>query len=190
MSEPSMNSSRLPFASLLIMLGSVTVSACAAGPSATTAAPAAARQDAANGASAPAARPTEPKASYHFLRGYLAELSQDTDTAIREYQASLRVDGASDFLKTRLAGLYFSMGDTANALSYADQVRPASVGDGLTLSHLAGIYAGVGQRERAIEIYDHSIALDPSRGEPYFSKGWSSPISKVRRSRGVVSGGA
>jgi len=44
------------------------------------------------------------------------------DRAIREYQAALKADPASQTVKARLASLYFSLGDMPNALLYADQV--------------------------------------------------------------------
>ena len=64
---------------------------------------------------APAGTPTAPPtipppdaaASYHFMLGYQAELAQDMDRAIQEYQAALKADPASHSVKARLAGLYF-----------------------------------------------------------------------------------
>ncbi|MGH7216341.1 MAG: tetratricopeptide repeat protein, partial [Nitrospiraceae bacterium] len=60
-------------------------------------------------------------ASYHFMLGYQAELGQDMERAIQEYQAALKADPASQSVKARLAGLYFSLGDMPNAVRYADQ---------------------------------------------------------------------
>lgn len=162
---------RSPPVSLWLLVGGITLSACASN----AAAPRGTLEAAATVVNPPpvpaVARPTEPRASYHFLRGYLAELSQDFDAAVHQYKAAIGIDGTSDFLKTRLAALYFTIGDTTHAMSYAEQVRPGSVHDAQTLSQLAGIYAGSGQREKALEIYDRAIAVDPERAEAYFSKG-------------------
>ena len=42
-------------------------------------------------------------AAFHFMLGYQAELAQDTDRAIQEYQTALKADPASQSVKARLA---------------------------------------------------------------------------------------
>ena len=64
----------------------------------------------------PLIHPPDAAASYHFMLGYQAELAQDMDRAIQEYQAALKADPASQSVKARLAGLYFSLGDMPNAV--------------------------------------------------------------------------
>ncbi len=65
----------------------------------------------------PVAAPTIPRvapsssdsrASYHFLLGYQAELEQETEQAIKEYQLALQTDPTSSYLKARLAVLNFT----------------------------------------------------------------------------------
>lgn len=56
---------------------------------------------------APAAHRPDASASYHFMLGYQAELVQDTDRAIQEYQAALKTDPTSHSVNARLASLYF-----------------------------------------------------------------------------------
>ena len=51
---------------------------------------------------------SDSRASYHFLLGYQAELEQETERAIKEYQLALQTDAASSYLKARLAVLYFT----------------------------------------------------------------------------------
>ncbi|MGH7147282.1 MAG: tetratricopeptide repeat protein, partial [Nitrospiraceae bacterium] len=75
-------------------------------------------------------RPSDAAASYHFMLGYQAELGQDMDRAIQEYQAALKADPASQSVKARLAGLYFSLGDMPNAVRYADQAAEGPSQDG------------------------------------------------------------
>jgi tetratricopeptide (TPR) repeat protein len=115
--------------------------------------------------------PSDPRAYYHFILGYQAELERETDRAVREYQAALRGDPSSVFLKTRLASLFFSMGDLNNAIRTADRIVPSDIRDPQTFVLLAGIYAGGGQSERALSLYDQAIELKAGGSDPYFSKG-------------------
>jgi tetratricopeptide (TPR) repeat protein len=115
--------------------------------------------------------PSDPRAYYHFILGYQAELERETDRAVREYQAALRGDPSSIFLKARLASLFFSIGDLNNAMRTADRITPSDVHDAPTLVLLAGIYAGGGQSERALRLYDQAIEQKAGGSDPYFSKG-------------------
>src|SRR5437868_9385087 len=118
-----------------------------------------------------AQQPPDAVASYHFMLGYQAELGQDMDRAIQEYQAALKADPSSQSVKARLAGLYFSLGDMSNAVRYADEAREGLGQQGLILSQMAGILASAGEGERAITLLDRAIGLDPTSGDPYFTKG-------------------
>ncbi len=152
---------------LICMLLSLVVAACAAAPQLPdkTAAPAGAPK------ALSTAHPPDAAASYHFMLGYQAELAQDLDRAIREYQAALKADPASQSVKARLAGLYFSLGDMPNAVSYADQAAESASQDGHVLTQMAGILASAGQGERALKLLDGAIEIDPTLSDPYFTKG-------------------
>ncbi len=117
------------------------------------------------------APPSDPRAYYHFLLGYMAELKQEPSKAIAEYQAALRGDPDSVFLKVRVAALFFSKGEIVEAVRYADRIAESGIHHAQTLSLLAGIYAGAGQGERALSLYDRAIAADPQRADSHFSKG-------------------
>ena len=121
--------------------------------------------------STPAQRPPDAAASYHFMLGYQAELGQDMDRAIQEYQAALKADPSSQSVKARLAGLYFSLGDMSNAVRYADQAAEGLGQDGQMLMQMAGILASAGQGERAIKLLNRAIDLDTTSSDPYFAKG-------------------
>jgi len=121
--------------------------------------------------STPAPVPKDSRAYYHFLLGYEAELNQDTGSAIREYQLALRSDPASVYIKSRLAVLYFSLGDMTHAIETADQLAQAGSRDGQLHIVMAGIYAKAGQSEKALRMYDRAIELDRNQSEAYFSKG-------------------
>ena len=121
--------------------------------------------------STPAPLPKDSRAYFHFLLGYEAELNQDTGSAIREYQLALRSDPSSVYIKSRLAVLYFSLGDMAHAIETADQLAQAGSRDGQLHIVMAGIYAKAGQSEKALRMYDRAIELDRAQSEAYFSKG-------------------
>ena len=110
-------------------------------------------------------------AAYHFMLGYQAELAQDMERAIQEYQAALKADPASQSVKARLASLYFSLGDMPNAVRYADQAAKGLSQDGQLLTQMAGILASAGQGERAVKLLDRAIEIDQTSGDPYFTKG-------------------
>ncbi|HSF67537.1 MAG TPA: tetratricopeptide repeat protein [Nitrospiraceae bacterium] len=119
-------------------------------------------------------RPTHPPdaaASYHFMLGYQAEMAQNTDRAIEEYQTALKTDPASQIVKARLAGLYFSLGDMPNAVRYADQAAEGPSQDSQLITQLAGILASAGQGDRAVKLLDRAIEFDPTAADPYFTKG-------------------
>ena len=101
-------------------------------------------------------------AAYHFMLGYQAELAQDMDRAIQEYQAALKADPSSQSVKARLASLYFSLGDMPNAVNYADQAAEGLSQDGQLLTQMAGILASAGQGERAVKLWDRRMS-DRSR---------------------------
>jgi tetratricopeptide (TPR) repeat protein len=121
--------------------------------------------------STPAPLPKDSRAYYHFLLGYEAELNQDTSNAIREYQLALRSDPSSVYIKSRLAVLYFSLGDMSHAVETADQLTQSGSQDGQLHIVMAGIYAKAGQSDKALRMYDRAIDLDRDQSEAYFSKG-------------------
>ena len=127
----------------------------------------------------PSIHPTDATAAYHFMLGYQAELAQDMERAIQEYQAALKADPASQSVKARLASLYFSLGDMPNAERYADQAAEGLSQDGQLLTQMAGILASVGQGERAVKLLDRAIELDQTSGDPYFTKGAVAPESET-----------
>ncbi|MDR4463691.1 MAG: tetratricopeptide repeat protein [Nitrospira sp.] len=113
----------------------------------------------------------ESDATYHFMMGHQAELAQDLDTALKEYQAALKADPHSYEVKSRLAALHFALGDTTKAVQYAEEVGQGSEQDPQLLTQMAGILASAGKPERALDVLDQAIARNPERGESYFPKG-------------------
>ena len=113
----------------------------------------------------------ESDATYHFMMGHQAELAQDLDSALKEYHTALKVDSKSREVKSRLAALYFALGDLTQAVQYADEVGEGTGQEPQMLTHMAGILASAGKPERALELLDKAIESDPERGESYFPKG-------------------
>ena len=66
----------------------------------------------------------------------------------REYQAALKADPASQSVKARLAGLYFSLGDMPNAVRYAEQAAEGTEPRQST-AHADGRYYGQCRARRA-----------------------------------------
>ncbi len=153
--------------SVTCSLISLMVVACATAPQTPerTLAPASAAK------ATPSIHSPDSAASYHFMLGYQAELAQDMDRAIQEYQAALKTDPTSQSVKARLAGLYFSLGDMPNAVRYANEAAEGPSQDGQLLTQMAGILASAGQGERALTLLDRAIEVDPTSGDPYFTKG-------------------
>lgn len=116
-------------------------------------------------------RPPDASALYHFMLGYQAELSQNMELALEEYQAALQADPTAQSIKARLASLYFSLGDMPKALRYAEEVAEGPSQDASVLIQVARILASSGQGEKALGVLDRVIKQDPEAGEAYFSKG-------------------
>lgn len=110
-------------------------------------------------------------ASYHFMLGYQAELTQDIDRAVQEYRAALKADPASHSVKARLATLYVALGDMPNALRFANEAAEGPHQDSQLLTQMAGILASGGQGDRAVAILDRAIKEDPTASDPHFTKG-------------------
>ncbi len=116
--------------------------------------------------------PPKPAPAYfHFLRGYLAELANDAPMALVEYQAALDVDPESVFLRVRLAALQFVSGAMPQAVDTLDDVPRGQARDAGVLIQMAKIYAGAGQPDRALALYEDAIRVHPEQGAPYFAKG-------------------
>lgn len=119
----------------------------------------------------PAVAPiADASSSYHFMLGYQAELAQDNEKAIQEYRTVLTTDPNSRSVKARLAGIYFGLGDLANAARYAEEVGEGTGQDPRQLTQMAGILASAGKPDRALRLLDLAIERDPGQGDAYFPK--------------------
>ncbi|MGZ8382550.1 MAG: tetratricopeptide repeat protein [Nitrospira sp.] len=114
---------------------------------------------------------SDSRASYHFLLGYQAELEQETEQAIKEYQLALQTDASSNYLKARLAVLYFTTGDVPTAVRYADEVADVPSLDAQMLGQIGGMYAAAGKPDQALRLFNRAIEQEPQRSEHYFAKG-------------------
>jgi len=114
---------------------------------------------------------SDSRASYHFLLGYQAELEQETERAIKEYQLALQTDASSSYLKARLAVLYFTTGDVPTAVRYADEVAEVPGLDAQMLGQIGGMYAAAGKPDQALRLFNRAIEQEPQRSEHYFAKG-------------------
>ena len=122
---------------------------------------------------APRAMPftSDSRASYHFLLGYQAELEQETEQAIKEYQLALQTDPSSNYLKARLAVLSFTAGDVPAAVRFADEVADTPGLDAQMLGQIGGMYAAAGKPDKALRLFNRAIEQEPQRSEHFFAKG-------------------
>jgi len=139
-----------------------------------------------------AARPADASAAYHFMLGYQAELAQNSEQALKEYEAALKADPTALSVKARLASLHFSLGDMPNALRYAEEVADGKADDARMLTHMAGILAGGGKGDKALTVLDRAIELEPESGDAYLSKGLlllnlKRPVEAEQAMRGGIS---
>lgn len=114
---------------------------------------------------------SDSRASFHFLLGYQAELDQETELAIKEYQLALQTDPSSNYLKARLAILNFTAGDVPAAVRFADDVAEAPGLDAQMLGQLGGMYAAAGKPDKALRLFNRAIEQEPQRSEHFFAKG-------------------
>ncbi len=125
--------------------------------------------------SASKAAPAEPAlpslAYYHFLLGYMAELSQNFPLALEQYRASLQFDAKSDYLKFRMASLHFTSGNIQKAVNLLEQIDVHTFADPMVLTQMAKMFAGAGKHDRALEMFDEAIARKPDRPQSYVEKG-------------------
>jgi len=122
-------------------------------------------------APSPATRASDPKAYYHFLRGYQAELSNDVATAQAEYQKALARDADSAAIHLRLATLAQASGDHEQAQVHADAVLAQDAGHLSALHILAAVAGATGRVEQALGYYERITAIRPQDAQPYYSRG-------------------
>lgn len=116
-------------------------------------------------------RVPDPKAYYHFLRGYQAELANDAVTAQEEYHKALALDPASVVLHLRLATLYHTRGEHGKAQAHAEEVLSRDAASLPALNILAAVAVVTGRAERAIGYYERIVAIRPSEAQAYYSMG-------------------
>ncbi len=112
-----------------------------------------------------------PMASYHFLRGYLAELAEDFPKALEQYRAGLQFDSDSTFLRFRMASLYFISGNLQKTVDLLERIDPAMVRSPQVLTQMAKMFAGAGKSDRSLHLFDQALARNQERSESYLEKG-------------------
>ena len=114
---------------------------------------------------------SHPQAFYHFLRGSLAELNNDGEKALEEYQAGLAFDTDSIFLKFRLAKLHFSMGHMAAAVDLAKQIPVGKISSAAMFFDVAKIFAGAGDTGQALQVLTEGERQFPQDERMFLSHG-------------------
>ena len=114
---------------------------------------------------------THPQAYYHFLRGSLAELNNDGSKALEAYQAGLRFDPDSVFLKFRIAKLHFTMAQMSAAVEMAKQIPFERIDNVGMFLDLAKIFSGAGDHDQAMKIFVEGEKKFPLEHRLYLSHG-------------------
>lgn len=114
---------------------------------------------------------THPRAYYHFLRGALYELNNDAEKSIQEYQAGLDLDQDSNFLKYRLAKLYFATGQKTAAVDIAKQISLQELDNIRMILGLAKIFTGSEEHDRAIQALTVAESRFPEQESVYLAHG-------------------
>ena len=112
-----------------------------------------------------------PQAYYHFLRGSLSELNNDGAKALEAYQAGLRFDPDSIFLKFRIAKLHFAMAHMTAAVEMAKQIPFERIDNVGMFLDLAKIFSGAGEHDQALKIFAEGERQFPLEQRLYLSHG-------------------
>jgi tetratricopeptide (TPR) repeat protein len=112
--------------------------------------------------------PSDPRAYYHFLRGYDLELSRQYDQALAEYLAALTYAPESFTVLLHTADLYLKNGDVANAVETAELALSRYPGDPGLLHFLSQLYLRQENYPAAEQAYRELIAQDPTDLKPYY----------------------
>ena len=116
-------------------------------------------------------RVPDPKAYYHFLRGYQAELANEAGTAQEEYLKALALDPGSLVLHLRLAALYHARGEHGKAQAHAEQVLAKDAASLPALNILAAVAVATGRSDLAIGYYERIVSIRPQETQAYYSMG-------------------
>lgn len=110
-------------------------------------------------------------ASYHFMRGYAADLSHDWKVALEQYEKALSLDPSSIFLKRQVIYARYRNGDADGAVALL-QTALSENPDSVEILELAGeIYKDLNKPQDAIGVYQKIITFDPDNAEAQFNLG-------------------
>ncbi len=112
-----------------------------------------------------------PQATYHFLRGSLAELNNDGVKALEAYRAGLTFDPDSIFLKFRIAKLHFSLAQMTAAVDMAQQIPIEHIASGAMFLNVAKIFSGAGEPDQAQQVFAEGERQFPLEARLYLAHG-------------------
>jgi len=92
-------------------------------------------------------------AYFYFLWGSTAENNNRLDEALEAYQKALLCDGQSEYIRRKLAILYYKMDRLQDAADLLEQMIDDNDQDKENKILLAKIYAGMGHNDKAVAIY-------------------------------------
>ncbi len=112
-----------------------------------------------------AAETPKSQAYYHFLKAQQLLVADDTEGAIKEYEAAIEKDPESAFLEMDLAALYQRKGDVKQALAHAEKTLRLNPKQQEAYFLLASLHVGLNQLEEATREYERILTLDPENRE-------------------------
>jgi len=110
----------------------------------------------------------DPRAYYHFIRGYDLELDRRYDQALSEYLAALTYAPDSLTILLRTAELYLKNGDAANAVETAEMALARHPDNPDLLHLLSQLYLRQENYAGAERVYRSLIRADPRDVKPYY----------------------
>lgn len=112
---------------------------------------------------------------YHAILGLQYEedrefepTAENDQRALDEYLAALEHDPNALFLLKKVAILHNRLGNQTNALFYAEKARDLYPENGDALILLGDLYLASGETDKGLQIYQHTLEIDPAKRETYF----------------------
>ena len=102
---------------------------------------------------------------FYFLWGKTAELNGRYDEALDAYEKAVVCDGEAEQLIRNLTVLLARMGRKQQAIEWADKLAQAHPGDADISLFQADLYAALGERDKAIGLYQAVLAQRPQDPE-------------------------
>ena len=103
----------------------------------------------------------EPMAYFYFMRGYMAKLENDPETALANFNSVLQIDPDATFVKREAVEVLFSLNMIDEGTRLAENILAESPNDLVLLKALGQAYSSKNEADKAISIFRRVVVLDP-----------------------------